>query len=184
MFKKALSLCLVLLLVLLSASAGACTAAEYKTYSLKHNNISFSFEYPAAYKKTSSYVKSDPAAPLSVRFAHADGILGLSSTDPVIFVDIPSSQSQQVAPQIAVKTAGGHTPGQEAERATVQIAGTTGEMVVYASSDYQNLASITRAVFFSVNGVTWSVSVYSGGAKAEEAKNVFDHVLQTFKVPQ
>jgi hypothetical protein len=71
------------------------TKSKYKTYSLKHYGVSFSFEYPVGYEMVSSYIQTNPLAATSVRFALASGIFGWVSTDPIINVIVVSSITQQ-----------------------------------------------------------------------------------------
>jgi hypothetical protein len=81
-------------------------------------------------------------------------------------------------------TAGSHTPQQETERSSITIGGTTGVLLVYVFPDTQLPSTITREVFFNINGILWSISTYSSTEKADEAKLVFEHMMDTFKVLQ
>ena len=58
----------------------------------------------------------------------------------------------------------------------------TGELVAYSDTDPKIGATITREVFFSVNGVLWNIFIYSAVAKTDEAKLDFEHIIDTFKV--
>ena len=93
-----------------------------------------------------------------MRFARPGGIFGLFTTDPRFVVDVSSPLSEtETDPKTAADTAGSHTPDQQLERATIAIAGTTGELVAYAYPDAKIVSTITREVFFSVNGVLWNI---------------------------
>ena len=175
--KKQLKIWFILIPVVLVASAvNSCTTSQYKTYTLKHNGITFSFEYPSGYKKDSSSIQDNPEAPIGVRFALAAG------KDPVFGVNIDSPLAAKIDPKVAANTAGSHTLEQELERTSITIAGTTGELVAYSDTDPKIGATITREVFFSVNGVLWNIFIYSAVAKADEAKLDFEHIIDTFKV--
>ena len=181
--KKQFKLCVFLLLIALLATAVvSCTppalpnASQYETYSLKHYGDHFSFDYPAGYKIVSSYLQSNPNATVSVRFAW-------HGTDPIFSVNIDSPAAEtKNTPAGAAAIAGGHTPSQELERASIPIAGTTGELVAYTGADIQNYSSVTREVFFDINGVLWSVNISSGTEKADQAKLDFEHIINTFKI--
>jgi hypothetical protein len=162
----------------------ACSSSSSKTYSLNHDKISFSLEYPGNYKIISSYIQSNTEALLSVRFARASGFLGLSSKEPIFCININSSAAKQINPAQAADTAGGHKPEQETERGTISIAGITGESVTYSYPNIGLTSTITREVFFNVNGVLWNIFIYSGTDKADEAKLVFNQVISSFKLPK
>jgi hypothetical protein len=167
----------ILVLVLTAPTVVSCTSSQYKTYTLKHNGISFSFEYPLGYKKFLSYIQDNPAAPIGVRFA--------KNNDPVLMVNIAGNLSGKNPDLNAVAmTAGSHTPQQETERSSITIGGTTGVLLVYVFPDTQLPSTITREVFFNINGILWSISTYSSTEKADEAKLVFEHMMDTFKVLQ
>jgi hypothetical protein len=181
--KKRLKFWLLFILVVsIAFGASSCTQnaisgtnSKYKTYSLKHYGVSFSFEYPVGYKTILSYIQDNPDASIGVHFSW-------QGADPIFGVDIYSPNAEQVDPTTAANTAGSHTPDEEIERTSIAIAGTTGEMVTYNSDDYQNAPSINRGVYFDVNGVLWSISIYSSTANADKAENDFDHIISTFKV--
>ncbi len=161
--------------------------SQYKTYTLKHDNISFSFEYPVGYKIVNSDMQPNPLAALSVRFAHASGLFGWFSIDPVFNVIVGNTVAQQQYDLDSIaSSAEGHTPADELDRESIFIAGagTTGVMVDYTSKDYKNEPSVTREVFFVVNGVLWNICIYSSPAKANQAKLDIEHVINTFKVFQ
>jgi hypothetical protein len=167
----------IILLVLIAPVLSSCTTSQYKTYTLKHYGISFSFEYPSGYKKISEYLQSNPGASIGVRFALAAG------EDPVFGVNIDSPLAEvKVDPKAAANTAGSHTPEQELERTSITVAGITGELVAYSSNDFQNTPSVSQEVFFSANGVLWNIYIYSATDKADEAKTDFEHIINTFKV--
>jgi len=156
----------------------SCTIPAYRTYTLRHYDYKFSFEYPSGYKKIQSYIQNNPDAPLAVRFA-------LEGKDPVLGVSINSPRSiNQQDPAIAANTSGGHSPDQELERSSILIAGENGEMVVYSSftDSTQNTPLIVRDLFFRYNGTLWSVFIYSSPDKADEARLDFEHIIQTFKL--
>ena len=182
--KKQLKLWVFLILVVLVTPAvSSCATSQIKTYTFKHYGVSFSFEYPSSYKRISSYIQDNPGAPIGVRFARARGFFGLLSTDPVFVVNIDSPLSvKEPDPKSTANIAGSHSADQELEGASILIAGTVGELVAYSSSDFQNTPSVTREVFFSVNGILWSISIYSGIAKADEAKLDFEHIVTSFKI--
>jgi hypothetical protein len=54
--------------------------------------------------------------------------------------------------------------------------------VAYSYPDRSLTSTVTREVFFAVNGILWNISTYSSAAKADEAKLVFEHMINTFKV--
>jgi hypothetical protein len=165
----------ILVLVLTAPTIVSCTSSQYKTYTLKHNGISFSFEYPSGYKKILSYIQDNPAAPIGVRFA--------LNNDPVLMVNIAGDLSEN-NPDLnaAAMAAGSHTTQQETERSSITIGGTTGVLVAYSYPDRSLTSTVTREVFFAVNGILWNISTYSSAAKADEAKLVFEHMINTFKV--
>ena len=167
----------ILVLVLTAPTVVSCTSSQYKTYTLKDNGISFSFEYPSGYKKILSYIQDNPAAPIGVRFA--------LNNDPVLIVNIAGNLSEKNPDLNAVAiTAGSHTPQQETERSSITIGGTTGVLVVYVFPDTQVPSTITREVFFNINGILWNIDTYSRATKADEAKLVFEHMINTFKILQ
>lgn len=188
-FKFCLFLITIVLVILATSSCatakGSITTSQYKTYTLKHDGVSFSFEYPVGYKMVSSYIQPNPLAATSVRFARASGIFGWFSTDPIINVIAGSSITQQQYDlnSIAI-SAGGHTPAEELERESMPVTGTMGVMVAYTSEDFQNKPSVSREIFFIVNGVLWNINIYSSPAKANQAKLDIDQVINTFKVLQ
>ena len=181
--KKRLKIWLFLILVIsLMLGANSCndaatsgTNSKYNTYTLKHYGVSFSFKYPVGYKIILSYLQNNPNAPIGVHFSW-------QGTDPIFGEDIFSPIADQVDPTTAANTAGSHTPDEEIERTSIVIAGTTSELVAYNSDDYQNAPSINRGVYFDVNGVLWSISIYSSTANADKAENDFEHIIGTFKV--
>ena len=173
---------LLILVVSIAFGASSCTqsaisgtSSNYKTYSLKPYGVSFSFEYPVGYKTILQYFQDNPDASIGVHFSW-------QGTDPIFGVDINSTIAEQVDPTTAANTAGSHIPNEEIERTSIAIAGTTGELVAYNSDDYQNAPSINRGVYFDVNGVLWSISIYSSTANADKAENDFEHIISTFKV--
>jgi hypothetical protein len=110
-------------------------------------------------------------------------MFGLLSTDPHFGVNIDSPWSEvKVDPQTAANTAGSHTPEQELERTSITIAGAAGELVAYSFPDLKNAPTITREVFFDVDGVLWNIYIYSGTDKSDETKLDFEHIINTFKV--
>jgi hypothetical protein len=174
---------LVLIVAIILTVVSSCTTPQYRTYTLQHNDISFSFEYPSAYKKVSAYLQDSQGAPITVRFARLGGIFGLFTTDPHFIVDISSPLSEtEVDPKTAADTAGSHTPDQQLERAVITIAGTTGELVAYSQPDTKIVPIIIREVFFNANGVLWNIGIYSSTDKADTAKVDFEHIISTFKV--
>ena len=167
----------IIIAALIAPAVVSCTSSQYKTYSLKHNGISFSFEYPSGYKKILSYIQDNPAAPIGIRFA--------LNNDPVLMVNIAGNLSEKNPDLNAVATtAGSHTPQQETERSSITIGGTTGVLVVYVFPDTQVPSTITREVFFNINGILWNIDTYSSATKADEAKLVFEHMINTFKILQ
>ena len=180
--KKRLKLWLLLILVVsVALGASSCTQnvtsgtnSKYKTYTLKHYGVSFSFEYPVGYKTILSYIQDNTEASIGVHFSW-------HGADPIFGIDINSHIAEQVDPTTAENTAGSHTPDEEIERISIAIAGITGELVAY-NSGYQYAPSINRAVYFDVNGVLWSISIYSSTANADKAENDFEHIISTFKV--
>jgi hypothetical protein len=189
--KKGLKFWLLLILVAAVAfGASSCTQnvtsgtnSKYKTYTLKHYGVSFSFEYPVGYKMVSSYIQPNPLAATSVRFARASGIFGWFSTDPIINVIVGSSITQQQYDLNSIaSSAGGHTPAEELGRESMPVTGTMGVMVAYTSEDYENKPSVSREIFFIVNGDLWNINIYSCPAKANQAKLDIEQVIGTFKV--
>ena len=179
-------------IALIILGASSCTAIKssgttslYKTYTLKHDSVSFSFEYPVGYKMVSSYIQPNPLAATSVRFAHASGIFGWFSTDPVFNVLVGSTlNEQQYDLNRVANAAGGHSPAEETDRESMPVAGTMGIMVVYSSEDFENKPSVSREIFFVVNGDLWNINIYSSPAKANQAKLDIEQVISTFKVLQ
>jgi hypothetical protein len=106
------------------------------------------------------------------------------SKEPIFCININSSAAKQTNPAQAADTAGGHKPQQETERGTISIAGITGESVTYSYPNIGLTSTITREVFFNVNGVLWNIFIYSGTDKADEAKLVFNQVISSFKLPK
>jgi hypothetical protein len=183
MQKRTKSGLLFMSLVLIASAVSSCRTSQYKTYTLKHNSVHFSFEYLSGYKTINAYLQRSPGAPVAVRFARARGMFGLLSTDPHFVVNIDSPWSEvKVDPKTAANTASSHTPEQELERTSITIAGMTGELVVYSFPDLKNASTITREVFFDVDGVLWNIYIYSGTDKSDEAKLDFEHIISTFKV--
>jgi hypothetical protein len=151
----------VMYLVLIASAVSSCRASQYRTYTLKHNSVHFSFEYPSGYKTVSAYLQRSPHFGVNI--------------------DSPWSEVK-VDPQTAANTAGSHTPEQELERTSITIAGATGELVAYSFPDLKNAPTITREVFFDVDGVLWNIYIYSGTDKSDETKLDFEHIINTFKV--
>jgi hypothetical protein len=181
MKKRLIFWLLLILVVSVAFGASSCTQnvtsgtnSNYKTYSLKHYGVSFSFEYPVGYKTILSYIQNNPDASIGVHFSW-------QRADPIFGIDINSPVAEQVDATTAANTAGSHTPDEEIERISIAIAATTGELVAY-NSGYQYAPTINRAVYFDVNGVLWSISIYSSTANADKAENDFEHIISTFKV--
>lgn len=173
----------LLLATLIASTVISCTSptlsnagVQYKTYTLKHYGVSFSFEYPVGYKIVSTYLKSNPNASIGIQFS-------LQGTDPTFAVNIDSPLAEKVDPAAAANTAGSHTPDEELERTSISIAGTNGEFVAY-TLNFQNQPTVNREVFFNVNGVLWNLYIYSSPANADKATLAFDHIISTFKVLQ
>ena len=175
-------------LIILGASSctpikSSGTTSQYKTYTLKHDGVSFTFEYHVGYKMVSSYIQPNPLAATSVRFARASGIFGWFSTDPIINVIVGSSITQQQYDLNSIaSSAGGHTPAEELGRESMPVTGTIGVMVAYTSEDFENKPSVSREIFFVVNGDLWNINTYSSPAKANQAKLDIEQVIGTFKV--
>jgi hypothetical protein len=152
----------------------SCTTPPYKTYSLKHYDYQFSFDYPSGYKNIQSYIQKNPDAPLSVRFAR-------DSENIVFGISISSPHTENRTPAEAANIAGSHSPEQELERSSVTIAGISGELVAYSYTS-QDSPMVDRTIFFDAYGTLWHIFIYSHPEKAEEAKLDFDHIIQTFKL--
>ena len=62
------------------------------------------------------------------------------------------------------------------------VTGTMGVMVAYTSEDFENKPSVSREIFFVVNGDLWNINTYSSPAKANQAKLDIEQRIGTFKV--
>jgi len=181
--KKRLKLFLLLILVVsIAFGESSCTQnvtsganSKYKTYALKHYGVSFSFEYPVGYKTILSYIQDNPDA--SIVSIQAGGEL-----TRFFGVDIYSPNARAGRPCHCCKHGGLAYPDEELKEHQSRLLELRAKWLHYNSDDYQNAPSINRGVYFDVNGVLWSISIYSSTANADRAENDFDHIISTFKV--
>lgn len=174
-----ISLGLIALMVAVPTLTG-CNTSQYKTYTLKHGAVHFSFEYPSYYKKQSEYLQSSELAPIGVRFVHRQP--AAPSEDTVFGLNIapPAPEWRDAKAAVARIISLGDTI-QVTEQSPINIAGISGELVVYLDSRMPNTPSV-REVFFVSDALLWNISIYSDESEADQAKVDFDHILQTFKI--
>jgi hypothetical protein len=170
---------LIALMVTVPILAG-CNTSQYKTYTLKHDAVHFSFEYPSSYKKQSEYLQSSELAPIGIRFVHRQP--NAPSKDTVFAVNIsrPAPEWPDAKGAVARIISLGNTI-QVTEQSPITVAGISGELVVYLDSRMPNTPSV-REVFFVFDGLLWNIGIYSDESEADQAKVDFDHILQTFKI--
>lgn len=174
-----LALGLIALMVMVPILAG-CNTSQYKTYTLKHGAVHFSFEYPSRYEKQSEYLQSSELAPIGIRFVHRQP--DAPGKDTVFGVNISRLAPEWPDAKAAVARiiSLGNTI-QVTEQSLTTVAGISGELVVYLDSRMPNTPSI-REVFFVFDGLLWNIFIYSDVSKADQAKADFNQILQTFKI--
>ncbi len=185
-------------LVILAAMAAACGGTSaYKTFTFDHRTkpnaqdhpveqvTHFSFEYPGGYRKSGTYARDDPNAPVSVRFVRATGTLGCTRLNDTVFginigLGFSGYRNAAEAASRAVSALG--DGGLVRERSVATVAGLTGVQVVYHDPRMPGTPEV-RTVFFDYGGRTWDVFIYSESAGAEQARLDFEHIVQTFSIP-
>jgi hypothetical protein len=174
-----ISLGLTALMVVVPTLTG-CKISQYKTYTLNHGAVHFSFEYPSCYEKQSEYLQSSELAPIGIRFVHRQ--LNAPSKDTVFGVSIspPAPEWPDAKGAVARIISLGNTI-QVTEQSLITIAGISGELVVYLDSRMPDTPSI-REVFFVFDGLLWNIFIYSDVSKADQAKADFNQILQNFKI--
>jgi hypothetical protein len=170
---------LIVLVVMVPILSG-CNTSQYKTYTLKHGSVHFSFEYPSSYKKQSEYLRPSEDAPIGIRFIHRqpdapgkDTVFGLN-------ISQPSPEWPDAKGAVARIISLGNTI-QVTEQSPITVAGISGELVAYLDSRMPNTPSV-REAFFVFDGLLWNIGIYSDVSKADQAKADFDYILQTFKI--
>ena len=187
----------VVLVSLMAAAptVDACSTSEYKTITMQHSvgssspysvqyAIHFSFEYPSGYKRISTYAKSNPGAPFSVRFARGTGALGcVQRTDTVFGVNVnwPYSEARNAREAADRTVTGLGTPELVSQRSFTMVAGIAADLLVFRDPRMPDTPE-ERAVFFDFDGRIWNVFIYSDTARAEQAELDFEHMLETFKI--
>ncbi len=174
-----LSILLIVLLVMTTMFCG-CDESVYNTYSLKHEGIGFSFEYPTYYHMILKYTPNNPNATIGIRFAPRKFLW--FTEDPVFGVNIRSRLATHVDPVTAAERAGSHTLEQRLERTSLIVADVPAEMVAYSSNDFNDTPSVNIGVFLEAEGRSWNIFIYSRTEKAEEAKQDFEHIIHTFQI--
>lgn len=136
-----ISLGMIALMVVVPTLAG-CTSSQYKTYTLKHGIVHFSFEYPSRYKKQSEYLRSSEYAPIGIRFVHRqpdapgkDTVFGLN-------ISRPGAEWPDAKAAVARTISGLKDTRQVAEQSAITVSGISGELVVYHDSRMPNTPSV------------------------------------------
>ena len=144
----------------------------------------FSFEYPSGYRKVMTDARSEPPAPLVVRFAKATGVFGcVRQTDTCFGVSIiwPSREARDALEAVDRVISGLDDPNLVRERSSAAVAGIPAVQVAYRDPRVLDRPEM-REVFFDYGGRIWNIFIYSETSRAEQAKLDFVHVVQTFKI--
>lgn len=171
---------MILVVCIFLIQCSSCSHSQYKTFTLKQFDVKFSFEYPADYKIVNKYTPDNQNATIGVRFAQRKFLW--FTEDPVFGVNIGSRLATHVNPVTAAERAGSHTREQLLERTSIIITNILAEMVIYSSADFNDAPSVTIDVFLETQGRLWNIFIYSSKEKAEEAKQDFVHIIQTFQI--
>ena len=195
--RRAFKLIRVLLaLLLLALTMGACTS-EYKTYTFFHQSkpqphyqtaytTHFSFEYPRDYRRVSTYTRSAPNAPVSVRFAKG-GIFSCSGTGTDttfgFSVKTPTLERRNAKAAVDRTILGLGDSSLVYERGSITVDGLPAELLAYHDPRMPDHLDV-RDVFFDFDHRIWHIFIYSDTSGAEQARMDFDHILESFKILQ
>ena len=184
---------LLLLLLLLALTMGACTT-EYKTYTFFHQSkpqphyqtaytTHLSFEYPRDYRKEHTYTRSAPNAPVEVSFERG-GIFDCSSTDTTFgfSVGTPTLEWRNAKTAVNRRLSLLGNSSVVHERSSTTINGLPAEIIVYTYPEMRRNLTEAREVFFDFDNRIWNIFIYSDTSRAEQARMDFDHILETFKI--
>ena len=176
----ATSVFLSLSIFLLISFLPGCTQEPFRKYTLNHNNIHFSFQYPSAYEKQLDYVKDSTLAPVGIRFSQRmpDGstitlVLNISNKTSEVF-DAHSAVERTIS--------GLDDSNAVLERSNLNISNIPGELVVFTDSRMPANPHV-REVFFENNNLVWDIGVYNNMENQFQAKSDFEHAIQTFQIP-
>lgn len=160
---------------------GSLPASLYRTYSIKHGDVAFSFQYPTYYRLIHTYTRSDPNASVEVMFArtklvrgYSDNYLDVSAGSPLAAERRPMVVINQLLSDAMHRT--------ELERYSTSVAGIPAELVAYSYTSNSGVLMVTRAVYFNQNIRLWRIELGSDETGADVAKLDFQHVVETFKI--
>ena len=182
-YKKRISAASVFLSVtifLLFSLFPGCSHNPFKKYTLNHNNIHFSFEYPSSYEKQLEYIKDSALAPVGIRFSRR-----MSNGSTITLVLNISNKTSEVfdAHSAVERTISGLDDSNAVlERSNLNISNIPGELVVYIDSRMP-ANQYVREVIFENNNLVLDIGVYNNIENQFQAKSDFEHVIQTFQIP-
>ena len=161
--------------LVISTTLGGCASLPeslYKTYSLKHGDVGFSFEYPAYYTLVSKYAPSDPSYGVKMLFTRTKQVKGYSDNFFEVYIGGPSID----------EALSGTNDFVELERYTTIVAGMPADFVAFSSTGISNIATVTRVVIFQVGSKYWRIALGSEEAGAAQNKLDFEHIVNSFKI--
>jgi hypothetical protein len=186
---------LLLLISLATLSASGCSG--YKTFSLEKGIGHFTFEHPAQYKVEKVEVRNDSLLYTHIILSGPGARLekgGMDYTFIDVFVDDTRVYSRSAEDDLESSLASAtKLPDYRLlERSAVSVAGVTAQQVVYfydrgvrdhpEDPEPEPLPTIMREIYFDHCDLIWSISIRSNEAAAEDARAIFEHILQTFKI--
>ena len=186
--RRAIALLVSLLLIVVVVLSG-CGSNYLKADAVKRG-ISFSFEYPPEYTKLTPDAFEDNVAGYSVSLLYTEPGSTQEKADIQIYIN-PSPPiagrpdalgwSEEHLKVLEEADAGFRLY----EQSSVQVAGINGYKLVYYSTilgnylDSSNL--ICRDVYIDYKEYIWKIAVLAVDEIDEQAEQVFQHVIETFK---
>lgn len=181
---------LIPLLIIVGFVLNGCSGTEYFKVTAIKRGISFFFEYPSTYEKLTPDTFDDVGGDHSVSLLYSKPGSTQSKADIQIYV-IPFAPIAGRADATAWTEE--HLKILEEndklfkliERSTIQISGIDAKMTGYFSTilgNYLNSTNlICRDVYVDYKGYIWKISVLAVEEISDQAKSVFEHLIESFK---
>jgi hypothetical protein len=173
----------------------------YTRFTQVEGDVHFSFDYPRSYEETFNDVSSGSA---TVSFDHSIVEEGRIIEDSYLrvdvyragLVDVPDAEAALEATIASFATDEHYSDFEILDRSPVTIAGVEGEQVIFSYCLFEDIPSdsegpslklpatfIVRCAYFDHDNFIWEIFLQSTEGIAEEDGAHFEHILETFAIP-
>jgi hypothetical protein len=187
----------IILLILSAILLAGCTAsAEPTTTNINYLKatatklgISFTFEYPDSYVKSTPDAFEDVGSDPALILLYYDPITPNTKADIMIYIrpcePLPNRTNASTWTEEHIKTMEqGDTEFEIIQRESVQIAGIDGEMLAYYSSALGDLSdedTVCWDAYIDYQGYIWKILVLAVKEGDYQIEPVFEHLIETFE---